>query len=122
MELMKLTLFESFCLVHFLMDWIFQTRWEALNKSKNWVALFVHSLVYTLGFLPLFFFYKVNFWFLGIIFLTHFILDRRDLEIWIMNLKGSKKELLPEPLWMITLLGLDQTLHILVLAIIVMIS
>jgi len=36
----ELTLFEAFLVTHLVMDWIFQWKWEAMNKSKNWFALF----------------------------------------------------------------------------------
>jgi hypothetical protein len=33
--------------LHYVGDWRFQTTWMALNKSKNWLALWWHVSVYT---------------------------------------------------------------------------
>ena len=35
-------------IAHFLADFILQTDWMAINKSKRWDALFVHVGIYTL--------------------------------------------------------------------------
>jgi hypothetical protein len=35
--------------IHTVFDWIFQTRWQAENKAHNWLALFDHVIVYTVG-------------------------------------------------------------------------
>ena len=32
---------------HFIGDFVLQTTWQARNKSKDWRALWVHSLTYT---------------------------------------------------------------------------
>lgn len=36
---------------HWVSDFVLQTHWMAVNKSKNWLALSSHVLVYMLGFL-----------------------------------------------------------------------
>ena len=105
------------------MDWIFQWKWEAMNKSKKWLPLFFHCSVYTIGFIPAFWLYKINFWWLALIFLSHIVFDRRAFEIWLLEkFKGVKKEEIPESLWQILLIGIDQTLHIAVLVGIVIFS
>jgi hypothetical protein len=120
---MVLTLFEAFLITHLIMDWIFQTSWEVFNKQTKWFPLFVHSTIYTLGFIPAFYFYKVNFLYLIFIFITHFIIDRRTFTLWIMEkVKRMKKNQTSESFWNIILIGIDQTLHLAVLAVIVLLS
>ena len=41
-----MTTFELLLLTHLLGDYLLQTEWQALNKSKNWVALWTHVGVY----------------------------------------------------------------------------
>lgn len=117
----RLTLFEALLITHLVMDWIFQWKWEAFNKAKKWSALLFHCFIYTMGFIPVFLVYKVNLIWLLVIFLSHVILDRRTFEIWLIEkFKRFKKEKVPEPLWWIILIGVDQTLHFVVLAVIVL--
>ncbi len=116
---MSLTIFEVFLITHLLMEWIFQTDWEAKNKKQNFLPLFRHSLTYTIGFAIVFWFYEINLLWLILIFVSHFILDKRDFEYWILEkIKGVKKEECPDYLFEIILIGVDQTLHLLVLGII----
>jgi hypothetical protein len=116
-----LTLFEALFITHFVMDWIFQFSWEANNKSKSLRALLFHSGLYTLGFIPAFWSYKVNFSFFGLLFISHAVFDNRRFELWIMErFKGFRKEDLGEALWWIVFIGVDQTLHFMVLALIVL--
>lgn len=105
------------------MDWVFQTHWEAMDKAKKWFPLTVHSTIYAAGFIPSLYFFKVNFLWLVLIFLSHFILDQRKLETWLLEkLKGFKKESIPEAGWWILMIGVDQTLHLAVLALITLLS
>jgi len=118
-----LTLFEAMLVTHFVMDWIFQTKWEAFGKSRSWIPLVVHCLIYTVGFIPIFFFWKVSFVWLIFIFLTHLVLDQRKVEFWIMDkIKAMKKEDTPETVFGFMLVGVDQSLHLVVLAIITLFS
>ena len=119
----RLTPLEALLVSHFIMDWIFQWNWMAMNKSKKWTPLFVHCLVYTLGFIPAFYFLGMNFLWLTVIFLSHVLLDQRKFELWLMEkFKRCKKEEMPESLWTVVLIGLDQVLHIAILAAIVLFS
>lgn len=45
---MTITLLNLFYLLsfHWIGDFIFQTDWQAKNKSKNWTALFRHTISY----------------------------------------------------------------------------
>lgn len=120
---MKLTLFEAFFITHLVMDWIFQTNWEMRNKTNKRFPLLVHSVIYTFGFIPVFLFYKINFIWLGLIFLSHIFLDCRTFEIWLLEkFKGFKKEDNPESIWWILLIGIDQTFHLIILGIITLFS
>jgi len=119
----SLTIFEAFLITHLVMDWIFQWKWEAMNKSKNWTALFLHCAIYTVGFLPVLLIYNFHFSWLLLIFASHVLLDKRNFEIWLVEkFKGFKRGGELDTFWNIVLIGVDQTLHILVLAIIVIFS
>lgn len=37
---------------HFVADFVLQSDWMAQNKSKDWLALTLHVLVYSLAFVP----------------------------------------------------------------------
>lgn len=39
--------FLSLLVAHWLADFVFQTHWQSINKSKNNVALFRHVMIYT---------------------------------------------------------------------------
>ena len=47
---------------HWIADFVFQTHWQASNKSKNWRALLRHVVVYTMtiGFVSIFLFMGDN--------------------------------------------------------------
>ena len=40
--------------IHFFVDWIFQSHAEAMVKHNNWKVRAKHCLIYTVGFMPLF--------------------------------------------------------------------
>jgi hypothetical protein len=52
--------FISLVFVHFIMDWLFQTNYQALNKSKHFNVLLTHSTIYTLGFIFPFLLFHIN--------------------------------------------------------------
>jgi len=119
----SLTLFEALFITHVLMDWIFQWRWEGMNKSKSWTALFFHCTVYTIGFLPVLLIYDFHFSWLMLIFASHVIFDKRNFEFWILEkFKGFRKQEMDGSLFTISLIGVDQVLHIAILALIVIFS
>ena len=118
--MLKLTIFEALLITHFVVDWLFQGKWEAMNKSRKWLPLFFHCTVYTVGFIPMFLIYKINLIWLVLLFVSHVIFDRRKFEIWLLeNFKGVSKKDTPESLWRILLIGTDQILHIVILTLIV---
>jgi hypothetical protein len=46
----RLTVLFLLLIQHFLFDWILQPRWVAINKSKNLVAIIIHTVIVTIGF------------------------------------------------------------------------
>ncbi len=101
------------------MDWIFQTEWQAMNKEKNIKALFSHSLIYTLGFIPVVLIYNLSFWVLGLILVSHLIIDKQAPKTWIMEkIKGLDQKKTPKSLWLWLSIVIDQTLHFIILALI----
>lgn len=120
---MNLTPFEALFLTHFIADWLFQTLWEAMNKSKKILPLFIHSLVYTISFIPAFYFYNFKWEYLSILFISHMILDNRKFEVWWINrIKKTKKEDVSNHLWTILLIGVDQVFHLAILGFLVIVS
>ena len=119
----SLTLFEALFISHLVMDWIFQWNWEATNKSKHLLPLLFHSFIYTLGFIPAFLIYKVNLVWLVLLFLSHALIDNRKIELWLLEkFKGFKREENSESIWTILIIGIDQVLHLVILAIVVIFS
>ena len=63
-------------LIHWIADFIFQTRNQANNKSRSLTALLSHTTVYSLCWLILWPILGLNtLWFVGITFLTHTLTD-----------------------------------------------
>lgn len=48
-------LFSLLCLNHLIVDFVFQTHFEAMNKHNNAKIRAIHCFVYTIGFLPILF-------------------------------------------------------------------
>jgi hypothetical protein len=105
------------------MDWLFQTGWEAANKEKNYLALIIHSPVYTLGFSPVFYWYKISLIWLVFLFISHAVLDNRKFERWFIRIfKGRREDVRRPDESNILLLAVDQVLHLVVLALIVILA
>ena len=60
-----LNLFMVLLVIHWIADFVCQTHWQAVNKSKNVVALLHHVLTYTLVLQVLSFFAVKNLGFTG---------------------------------------------------------
>ena len=43
-----MSLFDKLLVAHLVGDWLLQTEWQALNKSKNYRALLSHISTYSL--------------------------------------------------------------------------
>ena len=116
----NLTLFEILFIVHLIMDFIFQRQWEGLNKHTRLKALIFHCSIYTIGFIPVFWFLNINFLWLIVIFASHFIIGQNSIVLWILEkLKGVKEEKTSESIWTLLLIGTDQMLHVFVLILII---
>jgi len=102
---------------HLVGDFLLQTRWMAMHKSKQLLPLLVHSLVYTAAVafcaLPA---GGLSITGIVIIFFAHVLLDRRVFVTW--WLKNINKS--PELVWLQVMV--DQTFHLLILAIAVTIA
>jgi hypothetical protein len=77
----KITIFIWLVFVHFIVDWVFQTHFQTMNKTKNMKALATHSLIYAFGFAIPFFMFNISFAWLAVLFLSHAIIDQRGLLI-----------------------------------------
>lgn len=114
-----MTLFEKLFVAHLVADWLLQTEWQALNKDHNYRALFSHIGIYSLVILSVlwldFGFQNVTVYLVvGMIALTHAFIDRRWPVVWFMKTFRLIVERKPKGALM---LGVDQTFHILLLAI-----
>lgn len=70
-------------LIHLWADYVCQSSWMAVNKSKATWPCFVHVLIYTACFLVLTTSWKA----LLVIGLTHFLIDRFSLAKYVIYLK-----------------------------------
>lgn len=98
--------------VHFVSDWFLQPpKWAAM-KTKKFIPLFLHSIQYSLVFVPVFILLKINLLWLLLLFFSHLAIDNyKFIEWW--NKKVMKRS------EMLTLIAIvqDQVLHFLVLII-----
>lgn len=107
----------SYLLVgHLVGDYLLQTNWMAVNKRTNWLALIVHSAVYTICITLALFIGSRDFPIAAIllVFVSHIFLDRHRFVAWwaksIMSVDEKKAG------WL--LIMVDQTFHILLLAVV----
>ncbi len=104
-------LFNWLLVGHLVGDFIFQTRWMAEKKAQNFLPLIVHSVVYTatvavFGLIG----NGLSWWGIGLVFISHIILDQRKfVEVWSRVINGNTTID-----WLKTVL--DQSWHILILA------
>lgn len=112
-------------LLHFIGDFILQSNWMALGKSKSIPPLTFHVLVYSLVFLP---FYGFHFWI--VTFYLHWIVDfitsRITSKLWFIDLFPTSCK--PEDAdpnwstyyahirenkrhWFFVMIGFDQLIH-----------
>ncbi len=121
---------------HFVADFLCQSDWMALNKSKRWDALGVHVLVYSLVLFPFVAFwhdaaflqrpmatYGVVWMFIGVNAAAHFAQDaltsRLTSRLWFLPQVGQGMQ--PEWIqvevkggyrhWFFVAIGFDQLLH-----------
>lgn len=101
---------------HLIGDYLFQTKWMAENKASKFLPLMTHSLIYTffvaLSTLPA---GGISWPGLILIFLGHLIIDRRIFIRW-----WTKRITCSNEFWLQVMV--DQTWHVLILAIAVLIA
>lgn len=104
-------------LCHLIGDYILQNDWMAQNKTKSFIPAAIHALLYTLPFFVL----TLNVFTLSIICLTHLLIDRFRLAVYVIKLKNwnwsSPNGFAPErPEWLTGWLVIlvDQTIHLLI--------
>lgn len=100
-------LFAVLAFVHFFVDWIFQSHAEAMVKHNNPKVRAKHCLIYTLGFLPLFYFFDFTWWewLVGanVLFWSHFYLDTyHGVYLWAKHIRRP-----PEMIEPMKIVGLD---------------
>lgn len=114
----------SLLIVHFIADFLLQSDWMALNKSKNREALAAHCFVYALCFVPL---WGLTFAFYTFVF--HYWTDRYTSKctskLWFIDLYPGDG-LAPGELlatvnmtkrhWFFVAIGFDQLIHFTTLA------
>lgn len=114
--------------VHFVVDWIFQTHYEAMNKTKNNDIRSVHCLKYAVGFVPVLFLigarWPMVLFACAVLYLSHYWEDTYKPVIWWMRhvrqVPGLKDEaavmtFLSTNLGFMLLIAVDQIVHITVL-------
>lgn len=85
--------------LHFIGDFLFQTDWMAINKSKRWDALSLHVLVYSL----VFSYYGIAF--VALVAATHFLTDAVTSRITSRLWQANQRH------WFFVVIGADQLLH-----------
>jgi len=77
-------------ILHGIGDYFIQNDWMALNKKKpGWLgtkACLIHCLTYSLPFLLI-----GSWWAVGVIFITHYIIDRTNIVSWLLAVKNGVK-------------------------------
>ena len=71
---------------HLIGDYIIQNDWMAMNKKKSTPICLVHIATYMIPFLWCGF----NWWQMLLIAAQHFVLDRTNIVMWFMKVKGSE--------------------------------
>ena len=98
----------SILIIHWVADFVLQSDWMAINKSKNNLALLAHVFTYCntwgivglffFGFIPVALFYVYN-------FILHFITDyctsRLNAYLWEKEMRH----------WFFVAIGFDQVIH-----------
>lgn len=105
--------FEFLLVGHVIGDFLFQTNWMAREKANNFIALFVHSAVYTL-FVGLAAVLAGQFSWLAllIVLFSHMFLDNRKfVYLWVKNINQSH-----DTAWL--KIAVDQCWHLIILGVV----
>ena len=113
-----MSLFDKLLVAHLVGDWLLQSEWQALNKARNYRALFLHIGVYSLvmlGVLVADFGLQNIYVYVVVVMLavSHALLDRGWPVIRFMRAFRLIVEREPER-WL--MMAVDQVLHIAFLA------
>lgn len=121
-------------IAHFVGDFLFQSDWMAINKSKHWDVLAIHVVCYTLAFLPFYCLGWIGKEFLVWLWATHFLTDaitsRLTSRLWFLDmfyLTDKEERSWTEGYdflgrfngkrhWFFVMIGFDQLLHYLTIA------
>lgn len=104
--------------IHFVADFLLQTDWMALNKSKSNKALLTHTGVYALCFVP--FGLQLALITLVLHTLTDYVTSRMTSRLWFFDGDASygidangwvKQRPNGKRHWFFVMIGLDQLLH-----------
>jgi hypothetical protein len=107
-----------------VVDWLLQSKYQAMNKTKNLGALLEHSFTYSI-FTGMFVGWILDIspglvlgmiW--AILFITHVIIDNRLFVKFLMYLKGYTWEECNNKEYAWLEVGIDQILHMIVILII----
>lgn len=127
-------LFAVFTFVHFVVDWGFQTHWEAMNKSKSAKVRALHCAIYTAGFLPLMWLLDFEAWKFAagaaVLFLSHFFEDTYiPVYLWAKHVRRIPEirergieafiEQFKTPLGLVLFITVDQIIHLMFLWVLV---
>lgn len=113
-----MTLSLALLTTHFIGDFLLQSNWMAVNKSKRWGVLALHCLIYSACFSP---------WglkFVALVFALHFVTDaitsRITSKLWFfrqLNPEYNEWYYVDGKRWLFFLtIGFDQWLHLVQLA------
>lgn len=87
--------------VHFVADFVLQSHWMAINKSKSWKALLTHTAIYSCIWIVII----PNWKFILITFISHTLIDAITSRI---NTKLWKEGKIHQ---FFVMIGFDQLLH-----------
>lgn len=115
-----MNLLDWFVLCHLVGDYLLQTEFEAMNKASGrfWNrAILSHCFKYALCFVPITWFYGLNWLWLAVIWGTHMLIDRRQLVLaWRKYIAKSAENSIKNTFWLTIVI--DQIFHFIILALI----
>lgn len=130
-------IFAVLTLIHFVVDWVFQTHSEAIVKNNNATIRAKHCLIYSVGFVPIMVLLDFNIWqyilSLNILFWSHFVEDTyAPVFLWAkyirkppemdFDTKSGFLEFVSTPLGKILMIVIDQIVHLVFLIPIIVIA
>ncbi len=123
--------FAVLAFAHFVVDWVFQTHWEAMNKTQRWPVHFYHCTMYSAGVTLVAALLGLVGWpsaaAFAILFISHFVEDTYvPVFLWAKYVRripklrqGTKKQqfeafkrMFNEPLGTVLFIAIDQIIHL----------